>query len=94
MKRLQKALDDKMRWGFNYEELTNRRRSGMTDAQRWLRKLGIKELDGEPTKEQRDRWAVVDHPAPWTVAKRMGTKVYLLVPKELAVKVETLGCLP
>lgn len=66
----------------------------MTKAQQYLTKLNIKEIVGDPMKEQREKYVVVDHPADWTIARFRDGGVHLLVPKELAIKVELTGCLP
>lgn len=94
MKTLDRVVKDRVR-DFDYRDLTVKLPCGMTKAQRYFRGFNIKEVVGDPTNEQRESHVVVDHPATWTVLPQFGDKkAYLLVPKELAIKVELTGCLP
>lgn len=68
---------------FSYTDLVQKRPSGMTKFQEWLRTQGIKE-----GKEPMDGYVEIKHPYDWT------GKPLLLVPVELAIKIATLGYMP
>jgi hypothetical protein len=75
---------------FSYGELTRKRPSGMTRLQEWLRSQGIQE-----EMDDREGFVTVKHPAAWTRMKNFTEKPHLLlVPQELAIKIETLGYIP
>lgn len=99
MDALKKALKDKIN-GLTYRDLVDRRSSGMTTLQEWFRKNGIKEvLEDEPWNH--DRHIRIKHPVAWTLASwhdglrtARSQNHMLLVPRELALKIETLGFMP
>lgn len=72
---------------FSYDDLTKRRRSGMTRFQEWLRSHGIRE-----GRDDREGYVTLAHPAAW--ARHEAPPQLLLVPQELAIKIETLGHIP
>jgi hypothetical protein len=76
-----------------YKDKTNKTRSGMTRFQEYLRKNGIKEhRDDEPYDQK--KYLATDHPAAWACDFYYECPASLLVPKELAIKILTLGTMP
>lgn len=99
MDTLKKVLKDKIN-GLKYLDLVGQRPSGMTRLQEWFRQNGIKEvLEDEPWDE--NRHIRIKHPVAWTLASWHGgprtvtsQNHMLLVPRDLALKIETLGFMP
>jgi len=99
MDALKKALKGKIN-DLTYQDLVGRRPSGMTRLQEWFRQNGIKEvLEDEPWDD--GRHIRISHPVAWTLSSWHGgprtvrnQSYMLLVPKELALKIETLGFMP
>lgn len=76
-----------------YKDKANKTRSGMTRFQEYLRKNGIKEhKDNEPYDQE--KYLATHHPAPRACEFYYQCSVSLLVPKELAIKILTLGTMP
>lgn len=94
MDTLNKALRARIN-DLTYQDLVGRRPSGMTKLQEWFRKHGMKEVaENDPWDEKTH--VRLDHPVPWTLEHRTMARQtrLLLVPKELALKIETLGFVP
>lgn len=84
--RLEGILQDRI-GKFSYKDMVVKRPSGMTAFQEWLRSHNIKEA-----KEDKGKYISVKHPAGWTKNRDLAEKPdILLVPVELALKIETLG---
>lgn len=76
-----------------YSDMREKTRSGMTKFQEYLRRNGIKEhKDNEPYDQE--KYLAIDHPAAWSCEFHCQFSVSLLVPKELAIKILTLGTMP
>lgn len=76
-----------------YKDKANKTRSGMTRFQEYLRQHGIREhKDNEPYDQK--KYLAIDHPAAWACEFYYQCSVSLLVPKELALKILTLGTMP
>lgn len=87
--RLEGILRDRI-GRFSYKEMVVKRPSGMTVFQEWLRSHDIKE-----EKEDKGKYISVKHPAAWTKNRELAEKPdILLIPVELALKIETLGYIP
>lgn len=87
--RLEGILRDRIS-KFSYKEMVAERPSGMTIFQEWLRFHNIKE-----EKEDKELHISVKHPAAWTKNRAFAEKPdMLLIPVELALKIETLGYIP
>lgn len=75
-----------------YKDMREKTRSGMTRFQEYLKRNGIKEhADNAPY--DKEKYLATDHPAAWACEGYRGT-ISLLVPKELAIKILTLGTMP
>ena len=94
MDTLNKALRAKINT-LTYEDLVGRSPGGMTKLQEWFRKHGMKEVtEKDPWDEETH--IRLDHPVPWALEHRTMSrqKRLLLVPRDLALKIETLGFIP
>lgn len=99
MDTLNKVLKDKIN-GLEYQDLVGKRPSGMTKLQEWFRQNGIKEVLEDETWDE-IRHIRIKHPVSWTLESSNGTSRawmiqnhVLLIPRELALKIETLGFVP
>lgn len=90
--RLHKIIKDRID-RMDYDDKKVKTRSGMTRFQEYLRKNGIKEhKDNEPYNQE--KYLATDHPAAWACDFYYECPASLLVPKELAIKILTLGTMP
>lgn len=92
--KLHKIISEKIS-DMPYKDKVNKLRSGMTRLQEYFRKHGIKEHKDNEIYDQK-KYIATEHPLPWICEGYYGgaTTYSLLVPKELALKILTLGFLP
>lgn len=94
MDTLNKALKTKINT-LTYEDLVGRNPGGMTKLQEWFREHSMKEVDENDPWDQ-ETHVRLDHPVPWTLEYKTTVRQtrLLLVPRDLALKIETLGFVP